>query len=799
MKNTSKSALNDLRVIDLSTVAAAPSLGQTLGDHGADVIKIEPPAGDETRRMGPLKGATNPQFIGMNRNKRGIALDLSKDAGQQILLKLLEGADVLIDNFKTGTMEKWGIGYQAVLAERFPQLIHCRITGFGANGPLGGLPGYDGIGQAFGGLTGLNGEANGEAIRIPTPQADLVTGLYATIGLLAALEERSHSGRGQLVEVSLMDSSISLLYPYATDWFYGDKKVQPRMGSENPTQSPHTVIKTVTGYIFMGHFNDEQLNACCKILNNAALADDKKFSTENSRILNRQAFINELKRLLENKNHIKIAEQLLAAGVPAGAALTAPETFNHPQIKDQNLLLEGENNFKAIGIPVKLSRTPGQLRRLPPDFGEHNTQVLSEAGYTAADIQLLQKNKILFGKNNTNTHTANQSHPPTPPNKVTVKTTESNSSLAGLRIIDLSLHLSGTWGTQILGDLGADVIKVESEQGDPTRTEGIPLDSEMSSHFVALNRNKRSLCLDLQQIKHRNELLKQIEQADVLIENFPKGMMEELGLGYETTLKNRFPQLIYCRITAFGDTGPLANGPLDEGVGQAMSSLMSINGAPAGAPLKIPDPISSTSTGMVAASGILLALHERHQSGLGQKVECSQLSATITMQNPFGPDWLNAGVAPRRLGNKHPNAVPYDFYKTQKGTMMLLVANDRQFERLCQVLGIPEVADDPRFTHSVSRIQHPDEVGAIIEKQLATQDSEEIIMKLLRAGVPAAPISSVSEALEHPQTDARQMVLNIPGGATYLGFPIKMSRTPAQIYRKPPMVGQHTKEILDNL
>ncbi len=798
MKNIPKSALENLRVIDLSTVAAAPSLGQTLGDHGADVIKIEPPAGDETRRMGPLKDATNPQFIGMNRNKRGIALDLSKDAGQQILLKLLEDADVLIDNFKTGTMEKWGIGYKAVLAERFPRLVHCRITGFGADGPLGGLPGYDGIGQAFGGLTGLNGEANGEAIRIPTPQADLVTGLYATIGLLAALEEREHSGRGQLVEVSLMDSSISLLYPYASDWFYGDKKAQPRMGSENLTQSPHTVIKAATGYLFIGHFDDLQFKTCCDVLGQPALADNKKFATKRDRIDNRQALIDEIKQLLADKNYIQISEQLLAASVPVGAVLTAPDTFAHPQIKDQNLLLEGDNNFKAIGIPVKLSRTPGQLRRLPPDFGQHNTQVLSEIGYTATDIQLLQNDGILFGENNSDINVAAQSQASVAPKLAPIKKFESNSSLAGLHILDLSSHLSGAWGTQILGDLGADVIKVESEQGDPTRAEGIALESEMSSHFVALNRNKRSLCLDLQQSKDRDELLKQIERADVLIENFPKGTMEKLGLGYESTLKSRFPKLIYCRITAFGDTGPLANGPLDEGVGQAMSSLMSINGAPNGAPLKIPNPVSSASTGMVAASGILLALHERHQSGLGQKVECSQLGATITMQNPFGPDWLNAGVAPRRLGNKHPNAVPYDFYKTQNGTMMLLVANDRQFKRLCQLLDIPEVAADPRFTHSVSRIQHPDEVGAIIEKQLATQDSEELIMKLLRAGVPAAPISSVPGALEHPQAQAREMILKTPDGATYLGFPIKMSRTPAQIYREPPTIGQHTKEILDS-
>src|SRR5579863_9757998 len=203
-ENGNTGALAGIKVIDLTRVLGGPYCTQMLGDHGADVVKIEPPQGDETRSWGPpFQGDAASYFIGVNRNKRGVALDLTRPEGRDVVLRLLESADVLIENFKTGTMERWGMGYEAVLKQRFPRLVHCRVSGFGADGPLGGYPGYDAAIQAMSGLMSLNGEADGEALRVGVPVVDMATGLNATIAILLALQERSRSGQGQFVEATL--------------------------------------------------------------------------------------------------------------------------------------------------------------------------------------------------------------------------------------------------------------------------------------------------------------------------------------------------------------------------------------------------------------------------------------------------------------------------------------------------------------------------------------------------------------------------------------------------------------------
>jgi len=216
--NSRTGSLADIKVIDASRVLGGPYAGQILGDHGADVIKIEPPAGDETRGWGPpfLDGAAS-YFLGLNRNKRGMALDLTQEAGRELLLRLLETADVFIENFKTGTLERWGLGREE-LERRFPRLVHCRISGFGADGPLGGLPGYDAAIQASAGIMSVNGELGGEPLRVGLPVVDMVTGLNAVIGILMALQERASSGKGQFVEATLYDCGVSLLHPHLPNY-----------------------------------------------------------------------------------------------------------------------------------------------------------------------------------------------------------------------------------------------------------------------------------------------------------------------------------------------------------------------------------------------------------------------------------------------------------------------------------------------------------------------------------------------------------------------------------------------------
>ncbi len=388
MTKASTGALSGLRIIDLTRVLGGPYCTQILGDHGADVIKVEPPSGDETRGWGPpFKDETASYFIGVNRNKRGIVLDLSRAQGRRVLLALLETANVLVENFKTGTMEKWGLGYEDTLKERFPRLVHCRISGFGADGPLGGAPGYDAVVQAMAGLMSINGEPDQQPLRVGTPVVDLGTGLYAACGILMALAERQRSGRGQFVEATLYDSALALLHPHSANWFLSGKTPQ-RTGNAHPNIAPYDSFQTGTKAIFVAVGNDRQFARVAAALGRPDLADDARFRSNRERSANRAALRAELEAALADVDGEAFAERLLEEGVPAGPVRDVPEALTHPHTRHREMVVE-RDGYRGTGTPIKLSRTPGSVRLLPPALGEASREVLAEAGFTGEEIERL--------------------------------------------------------------------------------------------------------------------------------------------------------------------------------------------------------------------------------------------------------------------------------------------------------------------------------------------------------------------------------------------------------------------------
>jgi formyl-CoA transferase len=381
----SAGALAGIKVIDLSRVLGGPFCTQMLGDHGADVIKVEPPQGDETRTWGPpFQGDTASYFIGVNRNKRAISLDLSNPKGRAILFRLLENADVLVENFKPGTLERWGIGYTQVLAEKFPRLIHCCISGFGSDGPLGGRPGYDAVVQAMSGLMSINGPPDGPPLRLGTPVVDLGTGLNAVIAILLALQERHRSGKGQFVEATLFDSGLAFLHPYAANWFLSHQAPK-RTGNAHPNVSPYDLFPTKTKSIFVGIGNDRQFARFCAQIGRPELSHDARFLSNADRIKNRAALREALEITLSTIDGEALSLALLNKGIPCGPVLEVPEAINHPHARHREMVME-QGEYRAIGDPVKLSRTPARLRLTPPSFGSANREVLAQAGYSPAEI-----------------------------------------------------------------------------------------------------------------------------------------------------------------------------------------------------------------------------------------------------------------------------------------------------------------------------------------------------------------------------------------------------------------------------
>lgn len=358
-------------------------------------------------------------------------------------------------------------------------------------------------------------------------------------------------------------------------------------------------------------------------------------------------------------------------------------------------------------------------------------------------------------------------------------------ALAGIRVLDLSRILGGPYCGQILGDHGADVLKVEPPGGDDTRTWGPPFRDGVASYYHGLNRNKRIQHLDLTTAEGREKLLALAAEADVLIENFKTGTMERWGIGYDV-LSQRFPGLVWCRVSGFGSDGPLGALPGYDAAVQAMAGIMSINGEADGGPLRVGLPVVDMVTGLNAVIGVLLALQERQRSGRGQFVEAALYDCGLSLLHPHAANWFMDGRNPRRTGNAHPNIYPYDALHTGTDPVFVAVGNDRQFAAFCRVIGLPDLAQAPDYATAGARSVHRDALKQTLEAQLATFDGRTLVDDLMAAGVPAAPVLPVDAALQHPHTWHRGMVVEMAGGYRGLGAPVKLGRTPAT-YRHAPL------------
>ncbi len=381
----SSGALAGLKVIDLTRVLGGPYCTMILSDHGAEVIKVEPPQGDEVRDWGPpFHDDDASYFIGINRNKRAIALDIGKPAGRAVLLRLLEGADILIENFKPGSMEKWDLGYD-MLSQRFPRLIHCRISGFGADGPLGGLPGYDAILQAMTGLMSVNGDASTGPMRLGTAIVDMGTGLYSAIGILMALHERERSGHGQYLDMTLYDCGMALLHPQAANFFLNGKRPARRPQIRIPIWCRMTSFPPRPATSSSHRGNNGQFRKMAEIIGRPELADDPQFADNGKRNLNRAALTKVLAAAFAEHDGNELALKLIRGGVPAGPVLPVDEATAAPHTAHREMVTELDW-YRGIGTPIKLRRTPGGTRRPPPKFAQDSTEVLSQHGYSPDEI-----------------------------------------------------------------------------------------------------------------------------------------------------------------------------------------------------------------------------------------------------------------------------------------------------------------------------------------------------------------------------------------------------------------------------
>lgn len=388
-----------------------------------------------------------------------------------------------------------------------------------------------------------------------------------------------------------------------------------------------------------------------------------------------------------------------------------------------------------------------------------------------------------------------------------------SGSLSHLRVLDLSRVLAGPWAGQILGDLGAEVIKIERpESGDDTRSWGPPYfqgadgSAELSAYFLTANRNKQSLAVDIAHPEGQQLIRKLVAESDVVLENFKVGGLKQYGLDYDS-LKCINPKLIYCSITGFGQDGPYANRPGYDFLIQAMGGLMSITGQPDGnpgaGPMKVGVALTDIITGLYATIGVLAALSHRDRTGEGQYVEAALLDVQVACLANQAMNYLTTGTAPARMGNAHPNIVPYQDFPTADGDMVLTVGNDQQFARLCDVLGHAEWAGDERFATNRARVANRAELIPKLRQATVMRSTAEWLEVLERVGVPCGPVNTLDQVFDDPQVLARGMRQTVShpclGEVPTVGNPIKLKLTPVTYRAAPPLLGQQSDQILRRL
>lgn len=389
-----------------------------------------------------------------------------------------------------------------------------------------------------------------------------------------------------------------------------------------------------------------------------------------------------------------------------------------------------------------------------------------------------------------------------------------SGALSHIRVLDLSRVLAGPWCGQILGDLGAEVIKVERPgTGDDTRHWGPPYikdaegnDSREAAYFQSANRNKQSLTLDFTQSEGQRLIRELVVQCDVLLENFKVGGLAAYGLDYES-LKAINPRLIYCSITGFGQTGPYAKRAGYDFMIQGLGGLMSLTGRPEGeegaGPAKVGVALTDILTGLYATVGVMAALNQREQSGVGQYVDVALLDVQVACLANQAMNYLATGVSPKRLGNAHPNIVPYQDFPSADGNFILAVGNDGQFRKFCEVAGIAHLAEDPRFANNKSRVAHRAELIPLLRQVTVFRTTAQWVELLERAGVPCGPINDLQQVFADPQVLARGLRLDLPNGlgsdTPQVASPLRLSTTPVAYRSAPPLLGEHTDALLQRL
>ncbi len=754
MSKTSAGPLSGVRVLDVSIMAAGPWAGALLGMLGAEVIKIESPAGDSMRFVMPTQRGMGTNYLAMNANKSSIKLNLKTEYGLAQAMQLAAQCDVFLQNFRVGVIDRLGLGYE-VLRKINPRIIYCSISGFGERGPMANAGCIDTIMQAFSGFAAMNGatEDDLEAFRF-TGFIDLATAAVAVEATLAALAERDSSGKGQKVEVSMLEAALEMQGTRIAELLGSGMKPLP-LGSESPLLAPDRAFQSLDEEVFVTVHSEKEWNGFCNALDQNQLLQDERFKSNRLRVRNRIALNALIAPIIRSKAAIWWLRVMQRNSVPCALAHHFETFRHHQQIVQNRMIAEIDTQEWGVlslgGAPWHFSRTSCDLRApvLLDDVGN------TICGFSAPNLSSNKKSKPY--------------------------------SLSSLRIVEWSEGIAGPLASVRLGDLGADVVKVESPEGDWLRKAAPAIDGgEDSAAFCDLNRGKKSIVM-VEETGTATAILEPLLiKADVFITDRPRNVLAELGI---EQVCSRNPRLIVIHISPFGDKGPISSYQGSELTAQAMAGYtryLGVRGEPA---LRLGADVASVGTGIFAVQAALAALWERNRSGRGQSVSLSLLNSSICMKTIHlaaqGDPDVYAG--PRVAGATFP---PDRGWRTADRRIYFTFGGRPGWQDFMHEIGLSHLLEDSRFLDKTGRgsTGHGNYSHLVREEYEVAfkRYSAEKLLEIIRRHMGNAGVfQRADEMLLDPQTQALEIVVSVPLDSKrsfkVRAFPAKFSDLKPQI------------------
>ena len=793
----SETALPDLKIIELAQGVAAPYCVKLLGDLGADVVKIEPPTGDGSRRIGPFPDDVpdperSGQYLYLNTNKRSVSLDVAHPAGHELLLELIGGADLLVTDRTTQQLEAIDLPYER-LASINPRLIVTCVTPFGGVGPYSG---YEATAFTTYHAGGMGWGTPHNDVTDPSNQpplapggylADYITGVTAAAATMAAVTCRRAYGVGQLVDVAGMEAVANAIRNSL-----GAVTSSPGMIPPRRKQGFSWVWPCKDGHVSISFIRDAWWFSLREMMGDPEWARSELFDTHAARQDNADVIEQLTVEWLMQTSKDDIYREALERGLPGFPVRSIEELVTSRQFAEREYLVEverpGGGAVTMPGAPAKFSRTPFRIARSAPRLGAHSEEVRAE----------LQTARARTGRV--------RDMPPARPSP-----DHGNRPLEGIRVADFGWIFAVPHATAWLSTLGAEVIRIESQvnldqlrvTGLAQGTDGVP-GLNRAGGYNSLNFGKKSITLNLRDPRAIELAKELVRRSDVVTENFVVGTMERFGLGYEV-LRAIKPDIVMLSGSSVGQTGPERTatgwGPNAMAVGGAPYVTGYSGGPPSSLDSTFPDFV----IGVQMAFSLLVALHERARTGQGQRIDLSMAETVVAMIPEAMLDYAMNGRDAERIGNRHPSMAPHGVYQCQDDDswVAVAVANDEQWRGLCAALGEPALAADERYGSAAGRLEHQDRLDRAIGEWTRQHTNYEAMHALQARGVPAAPVLGARALFEDPHMRALGYFVDIDhpevGVRRIPGLPGRYSAMPELAYGPSPLLGEHNEQILCGL